>query len=70
MILEIQKEALSEFLRNLTRAEKLVVVFYYYEEMTFAEIAKVLEISKSAISMIHRSIITRCKAYLQLRGLL
>ena len=68
MIPEIEKKVLKEFLRTLTRLEKLIIVFYYYEEMTFVEIAKVLEISKSAVSIMHRSIITRCKIYLQQEG--
>lgn len=70
MIPEIEKEALKEFLRSLNRVEKWIVVFYYYEELTLAEIAKVLEVSKSVVSTMHCSIIARGRSHLQQKGLL
>ncbi|MFC1739065.1 sigma factor-like helix-turn-helix DNA-binding protein [Planctomycetota bacterium] len=39
-------------------------ILYYYEEMTMAEIAKVLELPESTISEMHSSVITRCQSYL------
>lgn len=67
---DAQKQHLKNYLKTLTRPERLIVVFYYYEEMTTAEIAKVLELSGSRVSQIHSSIIARCKAHLQESGLL
>jgi len=41
---DTQKQRLKDFLTNkLTRPERLVIVLYYYDEMTMREIAKVLD---------------------------
>jgi RNA polymerase sigma factor for flagellar operon FliA len=64
-----QKEYIKNFLRGLTRPEKVIAVLYYYEEMTMPEIAKVLELSPSEVSQMHSSIISRCKAYVRERKL-
>ena len=70
MELDAQKQHIKDFLENLTRAEKLIVVLYYYEKMTINEIAKKLGLSESRISEMYSSIIARCGSYLQERGLL
>lgn len=65
---DTQKQRLKDFLTNkLTRTERLIIVLYYYEEMTMAEIANSLELSPSEVSQMHSSIITRCKAYIHKR---
>ena len=62
---DTQKQRLKDFLTGkLTRTERLLVVFYYNEEMTLAEIAKVLGMPESEVSLMRSSIIDRCKAYL------
>jgi RNA polymerase sigma factor for flagellar operon FliA len=64
-----QKQYLKDFLTNkLTRTERLIVVLYYYDEMTMVEIANVLEVSPSEVSQMHSSIISRCKSYLREQG--
>lgn len=68
--MDAQKQHIKDFLKGLTWPEKLIVVFYYYEELTMAEIAKVLDLSKSEVSEMHSSIITRCKSYMQAKELL
>ena len=67
---DAQKQHIRDFLAGLTRTEKLIVVLYYYEEMTIGEIAKELDLSESRISEMHSSIIARCGSYLQEQGLL
>ncbi len=67
---DAQKEHLKDFLSGLTRPEKLIVVLYYYEELTMAEIAKTLELPESEVEKMRSSIIARCKSYLQEKGLL
>jgi RNA polymerase sigma factor for flagellar operon FliA len=62
---DAQKQYIKDFLKDLTRAEKLIVVLYYYEELTMGEIAKELGLSESRVSQMHSSIIARCKSYLQ-----
>ena len=60
---EAQKRDLKEALTHgLTRAEKLIVVLYYYEEMTMKEIGATLGLSESRVSQMHSSIIARLKA--------
>lgn len=66
---ESQKQRLKDFLTTrLARPERLLIVFYYHEEMTIPEIAKVLELPESQVSQMRFSIIARGKSYLQGRG--
>lgn len=60
---EIERRDLKENLtRGLTRAEKLILVLYYYEEMTMKEIGATLDLSESRVSQMHSSILARLKA--------
>jgi RNA polymerase sigma factor FliA len=53
------KEILGEAIDGLGEKEKLVITLYYYEELTYKEISKILGISESRISQIHsKSILT------------
>jgi RNA polymerase sigma factor for flagellar operon FliA len=51
----------------MTRAEKLILFLYYYEEMTMKEIGETLDLSESRVSQMHSSIIDRLKAQLNSR---
>lgn len=65
---EAQKRDLKNLLtKGLTRAERLIVVLYYYEEMTMKEIGATLDLSESRVSQMHSSIIARLKAQLDTR---
>jgi RNA polymerase sigma factor for flagellar operon FliA len=67
-VTEIQKRDLKEFMtKGLTRAERLIVVLYYYEEMTMKEIGSTLDLSESRVSQMHSSILSRLKAQLNER---
>ena len=62
-VAEIQRRDLKEALtRGLSRAEKLILVLYYYEEMTMKEIGATLDLSESRVSQMHSSILARLKA--------
>jgi RNA polymerase sigma factor (sigma-70 family) len=67
---EAQKQHIKDFLKALSKTEKLIIVLYYDEEfkLTITEIAKVLESPESEVSQMHSSIIARCKSYLQSKG--
>lgn len=53
---------LTEFVtRGLSREERLVLVLYYYEDLTMAEIGVVLDLSESRVSQIHKDVITRLR---------
>ncbi|HEV58505.1 MAG TPA: FliA/WhiG family RNA polymerase sigma factor [Phycisphaerales bacterium] len=67
-LLEAQKRDLKNLLtKGLTRAERLIVVLYYYEEMTMKEIGATLDLSESRVSQMHSSIIARLKAQMNSR---
>jgi len=67
-VVEAQKRDLKNLLtKGLTRAEKLIIILYYYEEMTMKEIGATLDLSESRVSQMHSSIIARLKAQLNSR---
>ncbi len=53
--------------KGLSRAERLIVILYYYEEMTMKEIGRTLDLSESRVSQMHSSILARLKAHMQQR---
>lgn len=67
-LIEAQKRDLKSLLtKGLTRAERLIIVLYYYEEMTMKEIGATLDLSESRVSQMHSSIVARLKAQLNSR---
>ena len=52
------KRIISE---ELTRQEKLILILYYYEEMTMKEIGAVLNMPDSVVTQEHSSLIQRIK---------
>ncbi len=65
---ETQRRDLKDLItRGLSRAERLIVVLYYYEEMTMKEIGATLDLSESRVSQMHSSILARLKAQMQHR---
>jgi len=65
---EIQKRDLKEVItRGLSRAERLILVLYYYEEMTMKEIGATLDLSESRVSQMHSAILGRLKPMLASR---
>lgn len=58
----LARTMLTEFVtRGLSREEKLVLVLYYYEDLTMAEIGIVLDLSESRVSQIHKDVIMRLR---------
>jgi RNA polymerase sigma factor for flagellar operon FliA len=53
--------------RGLNRNERLIIILYYYEEMTMKEIGATLDLSESRVSQMHSSIITRLQNLLSMR---
>ena len=65
---ELQKKDLKLLItKGLSRAERLIVILYYYEEMTMKEIGTSLDLSESRISQMHSSILARLQAQMQYR---
>jgi RNA polymerase sigma factor for flagellar operon FliA len=58
----VSREMLTEYItRGLSREERLVLVLYYYEELTMSEIGSVLNLSESRVSQIHKDILQRLR---------
>jgi len=67
-VAEILRKDLKELVtRGLTRAERLILILYYYEEMTMKEIGMTLDLSESRVSQMHSSILKRLREQLELR---
>jgi len=65
---EIQRRDVKDLItKGLSRAERLIVILYYYEEMTMKEIGATLDLSESRVSQMHSSILLRLKAQMQHR---
>lgn len=54
-------EILVDAINSLPEKEKKVVSLYYYEELTYKEIGKLLNISESRVSQLHTKAIIRLK---------
>lgn len=69
-VCDIQRRDLKELItKGLSRAERLIVVLYYYEGMTMKEIGATLDLSESRVSQMHSSILARLKSQMQHREL-
>ena len=65
--IEVQetKLLLSRAIERLGEREKIVLVLYYYENMTLAEIGRVLGVTESRISQMHTAAMLRLRTFLQ-----
>jgi RNA polymerase sigma factor for flagellar operon FliA len=55
-------------MQNLGRVERLILVLYYYEEMTMKEIGATLDLSESRVSQMHSGILARLTSYMTRKG--
>jgi RNA polymerase sigma factor FliA len=64
--LEAQRQDLRELLlRGFAPMERLLIILYYFEEMTMREIGATLGISESRVSQMHSNLVVRIKADLE-----
>lgn len=67
-VAEAQKQDVKELVtQGLSRAERLIVVLYYYEQMTMKQIGQTLDLSESRVSQMHSAILDRLRGQLQMR---
>ena len=59
------KVLLAQAIERLGEREKIVLVLYYYEGMTLAEIGRILGVTESRISQMHTAAMLRLRATLQ-----
>ena len=52
-------------MRGLNRNERMIIILYYYEEMTMKEVGAALDLSESRVSQMHSAIIARLQTQLK-----
>jgi RNA polymerase sigma factor FliA len=58
----VSQQMLTDYItRGLNREERLVLILYYSEGLTMAEIGLVLDLSESRVSQIHKDVISRLR---------
>jgi len=62
-----QRDLKDLITRGLSRAERLIIILYYFEEMTMREIGETLDLSESRVSQMHSAILTRLRSQLKRR---
>jgi len=61
----VQKADLMRLVtKGLNRNERLIIILYYYEELTMKEIGQTLDLSESRVSQMHSSIVSRLQEQL------
>jgi RNA polymerase sigma factor for flagellar operon FliA len=54
-------DELTKAIEGLPDRERLVIALYYYEELTYKEIGKIMDISESRVSQLHSKAVFRLK---------
>lgn len=59
------KDLLIDAIKKLNERDRMVITLYYYEYLSYKEIADVLNISVSRVSQIHNRVINQLKSILE-----
>jgi RNA polymerase sigma factor for flagellar operon FliA len=60
-------EMVRMFTKGLSKNERLIIILYYFEEMTMKEIGLTLDLSESRVSQMHSAIVGRMRKLLHHR---
>jgi RNA polymerase sigma factor FliA len=60
-----QTDLMRAVTKGLSKNERLIIILYYYEEMTMKEIGATLELSESRVSQMHSAIVKRLQSQLK-----
>ena len=63
-------EFIKRVCRSLTIRERLIVLLYYFEQMSMGQVGAALGLSESAISLIHKSIVRHLRETVELSELI
>ena len=67
-LLAVQRKDMKELVtRGLSRAQRLIIMLYYFEGMTMKEIGETLDLSESRVSQMHSAILDRLRGHLEKR---
>ncbi len=67
-LLSVQRKDVKELVtRGLSRAQRLIIMLYYFEGMTMKEIGRTLDLSESRVSQLHSAILERLRKHLENR---
>jgi RNA polymerase sigma factor for flagellar operon FliA len=62
----LKRKEITEFItKGLSRKERLIMILYYYEDLTMREIGATLSLSESRVCQLHSRIIFRLKNQLK-----
>ena len=65
LVNERERKVLGSAIQELPEKERLVLTFYYFEELTMKEIGSLLKVTESRVCQIHSKAILHLKARLQ-----
>lgn len=54
-------EKIMDILSTMPKRDQLIMQLYYFEELTYKEISKILDITPSRISQVHKRVISKIK---------
>ena len=54
-------DAIKKVLNTLSKKEQLIIQLYYFEELSLKEISKILDVSESRVSQIHKKTIKKIR---------